>query len=124
MNASSMKTLSKFQMKFSCAGMARFKLTFAACFVLLTLSFSLKADQINWSDLSEQHVLVLGDSITYGGDYVAFLEAYLKLKFPEQNLDILNLGLPSETVSGLSEEGHAGGNFPRPDLHERLDRTL
>jgi lysophospholipase L1-like esterase len=27
-------------------------------------------------------------------------------------------------VSGLSEEGHAGGKFPRPDLHERLDRAL
>src|SRR5205807_8874522 len=28
------------------------------------------------------------------------------------------------TVSGLSEEGHAGGQFPRPDLHERLGRVL
>ena len=26
--------------------------------------------------------------------------------------------------SGLSEPGHAGGQFPRPDLHERLDRVL
>jgi hypothetical protein len=26
--------------------------------------------------------------------------------------------LPSETVSGLSEPNHAGGAFPRPDLHE------
>ena len=33
-------------------------------------------------------------------------------------------GLPSETVSGLSEPGHAGGAFPRPDLHERLERVL
>ena len=24
----------------------------------------------------------------------------------------------------MSEEGHAGGKFPRPDLHERLDRAL
>jgi lysophospholipase L1-like esterase len=38
--------------------------------------------------------------------------------------EFLNLGLPSETVSGLSEPGHAGGQFPRPDLHERLDRVL
>ena len=27
-------------------------------------------------------------------------------------------------MSGLSEEGHAGGQFPRPDLHERLARVL
>jgi hypothetical protein len=32
--------------------------------------------------------------------------------------------LPIETVSGLSEPGHAGGAFPRPDLHERLGRLL
>jgi lysophospholipase L1-like esterase len=37
---------------------------------------------------------------------------------------VLNLGLSSETVSGLSEKGHAGGRFPRPDLHTRLDRVL
>src|SRR5262249_53434504 len=34
------------------------------------------------------------------------------------------IGLPSETCSGLSEPGHAQGQFPRPDLHERLDRVL
>ncbi len=27
-------------------------------------------------------------------------------------------------MSGLSEPGHANGAFPRPDLHERLDRVL
>jgi lysophospholipase L1-like esterase len=37
---------------------------------------------------------------------------------------IINVGLPSETVSGLSEPGHADGKFPRPDLHERLARVL
>jgi lysophospholipase L1-like esterase len=37
---------------------------------------------------------------------------------------VINAGLPSETVSGLSEEGHAGGKFPRPDLAERLSRVL
>ena len=98
------------------------KFTLTIC--LVAFAFSSRAAEIQWSDLSEKRVLVLGDSITYGGHYVAYLEAYLKLKFPEKTLSILNLGLPSETVSGLSEEGHAGGRFPRPDLHERLDRTL
>lgn len=98
------------------------KFTLTICLVIF--AFSSKASDVQWSDLSEKRVLVLGDSITYGGDYVAYLEAYLKLKFPDQPLNILNLGLPSETVSGLSEKGHAGGRFPRPDLHERLDRTL
>ena len=98
------------------------KITFILC--LLGSTFASKAGEIQWSDLTEKRVLVLGDSITYGGQYVAYLEAYLQLKFPDQSLELLNLGLPSETVSGLSEKGHAGGNFPRPDLHERLDRTL
>ena len=65
-----------------------------------------------------------GDSITYSGQYIEFVEAYLRLKDPALRCEFLDLGLPSETVSGLSEPGHAGGQFPRPDLHERLDRVL
>lgn len=71
-----------------------------------------------------QRILILGDSITYGGTYVQIVEAALIAQHPEKPYEIMNLGLSSETVSGLSEEGHAGGKFPRPDLHERLDRVL
>lgn len=71
-----------------------------------------------------QRILFLGDSITYGGTYVQIIEAALVAQHPDKHFEILNLGLSSETVSGLSEEGHAGGKFPRPDLHERLDRVL
>ncbi len=75
--------------------------------------------------LPKVHRLVfLGDSITYSGQYVEFVEAYFAARFPGRHLEFLNLGLPSETVSGLSEDGHAGGAFPRPDLHERLGRVL
>jgi lysophospholipase L1-like esterase len=74
--------------------------------------------------LDANRVVFLGDSITYGGEYVEFIETYLRAAFPGAALDFINLGLPSETVSGLSEPGHAGGAFPRPDLHERLDRVL
>lgn len=69
-------------------------------------------------------ILFLGDSITWAGDYVADFETRLLLARPGFKGRVLNLGLPSETVSGLSEEGHAGGAFPRPDLAERLDRVL
>jgi lysophospholipase L1-like esterase/pimeloyl-ACP methyl ester carboxylesterase len=71
-----------------------------------------------------RRVVFLGDSITYGGQYVEFVETWLVTRQPERQLEVLNVGLPSETVSGLSEEGHAGGKFPRPDLHERLERVL
>lgn len=69
-------------------------------------------------------ILFLGDSITWAGDYVADFETWLRLEHPEWKGRVLNLGLPSETVSGLSEEGHAGGAFPRPALSERLVRVL
>jgi len=68
-----------------------------------------------------RRVVFLGDSITYGGHWVAALEAALRARDPEARFDFLALGLPSETVSGLSEPDHP---FPRPDVHERLARTL
>ena len=69
-------------------------------------------------------IVFLGDSITHAGQYIVDLETYLRIKNPKLECEFLNLGLPSETVSGLSEPGHAGGTFPRPDLKERLDRVL
>lgn len=69
-------------------------------------------------------ILFLGNSITYAGNYITDMETYLFIKYPQRNIEFINLGLPSETVSGLSESGHAGGRFLRPDLHERLSRIL
>jgi lysophospholipase L1-like esterase len=71
-----------------------------------------------------KRILFLGDSITYAGGYVDDFELFLALKHPDREITVIDCGLPSETVSGLSEAGHAGGKFPRPDLHERLDRVL
>jgi lysophospholipase L1-like esterase len=69
-------------------------------------------------------VVFLGDSITYDGRYIEYIDAYLRLAYPKLDCQLLDLGLPSETCSGLSEPGHAGGKFPRPDLDERLQRVL
>lgn len=69
-------------------------------------------------------VVFLGDSITYGGQYICQVEGYFATRYPTRQIEFINVGLPSETVSGLSEDGHAGGAFPRPDLHERLARVL
>lgn len=71
-----------------------------------------------------RRILFLGDSITHDGKYVADVATELRLRLPDRHFDIIDCGLSSETVSGLSEPGHAGGKFPRPDLHERLDRVL
>lgn len=90
---------------------------------LICFSAALAQRQNELPDNVKQ-ILFLGNSITYSGEYIAFVETFYRLQHPESSIEWLNLGLPSETVSGLSEEGHAGGAFPRPDLHERLDRIF
>lgn len=69
-------------------------------------------------------ILFLGNSITYDGQYVAMVESLLLNRELAQSADIINLGLPSETVSGLSEDNHANGEFPRPWLFDRLSSIL
>jgi len=71
-----------------------------------------------------KRIVFLGDSITHAGGYVENFDLYLLARHPARQFEVIDIGLSSETVSGLSEEGHAGGKFPRPDLHERLDRAL
>jgi lysophospholipase L1-like esterase len=70
--------------------------------------------------LNAKRVLFLGDSITHAGHFIALIETDLRLAgqpWPE----LINLGLPSETCSGLSEPEHP---FPRPNVQERIDRAL
>jgi lysophospholipase L1-like esterase len=69
-------------------------------------------------------IALLGDSITYGATWAIRVESALRSGPIHADAEIVNFGLPSETVSGLSEDGHAGGKFPRPCLHERLERVL
>ncbi len=71
-----------------------------------------------------KRVVFLGDSITQSGFYTACVETYFLTRFPNRPIEFINVGLSSETVSGLSEPNHANGAFPRPDLHERLTRVL
>jgi len=71
-----------------------------------------------------KRILFLGDSITYAGGYVDAIEGYIRVHDATRSIELIDVGLPSETVSGLTEPNHAGGAFPRPDLHERLERAL
>lgn len=68
-----------------------------------------------------KRVLFLGDSITHAGGYIVYLEAELVARNIEPRPELINLGLPSETCTGLSEPIHP---FPRPNVHERLARAL
>src|SRR5262245_36284537 len=74
--------------------------------------------------LAGKRVVFLGDSNTQAGGYVAFTTYYLERLYPKKDFDVLGLGLASETLSGLSEDGHAGGKFPRPCLFEGLWRLV
>jgi len=64
-------------------------------------------------------ILFLGDSITADGRYIRMVEKELRAR--GETIHLIARGVPSETVSGLSEKGHPG---PRPCLHDRLDAVL
>lgn len=84
--------------------------------LFLSLTVALSAGEVR--------ILLLGDSITQDGRWATLVEGALRATENYRDAEIVNMGLSSETVSGLSEEGHADGQFPRPDLHERLGRVL
>ena len=74
--------------------------------LLAFLPFGTQANE-NFEVLKRaKKIVFFGDSITYGGEYVVFFERWLTVNHPELNPEVLNQGIPSETVSGLSEPGH------------------
>lgn len=97
------------------------KITIVLAYLLS--GYILKAQDLDIAS-NVHRILFLGNSITWAGNYTVDIEAWITVHYPERHFEFIDAGLPSETVSGLSEEGHAGGLFPRPDLHERLQRVL
>jgi lysophospholipase L1-like esterase len=100
------------------------KKIFAIFILLIGLIVQSKGQSAFKIPKKTKKIVFLGNSITYSGLYVAQVETYLKLKYPKNKYEFLNLGLPSETVSQLSENNHANERFPRPALQERLSRVL
>ncbi len=68
-----------------------------------------------------EKVVFFGDSITQGGHYVTYVEAFLMTRFPEKSFTIINHGISSETVSGTSESDH---NPRRPNALDRFERDV
>ena len=93
-------------------------------FILMSLTCPLAWAGSLLDSIAGKRMVFLGDSITQAGTYVSFTSYYLQRLHPEKNFDVYPLGLSSETLSGLSEKGHAGGRFPRPCLFERLGRLM
>lgn len=70
---------------------------------------------------NKKKIVFFGDSITDEGTYIAFMDAYLLQHWPGHEITLINLGVSSETASGLSEPEHP---FPRPCVHDRLVLAL
>jgi lysophospholipase L1-like esterase len=87
----------------------------------LMLSFLSCRPSPRAAELVQGRILFLGDSITQDGRYVSIIEYELFKAFPHADIDVISVGLSSETVSGLTEPGHP---YPRPNLHDRLERAL
>ncbi len=66
-------------------------------------------------------VVFFGDSITQSGGYVIDIEFFLMTRFPDRDIEVLNRGISSETISGTSEPDHSPR---RPDAHDRFDRDV
>ncbi len=95
-------------------------LQFIPLVVLSLCCFSFHV-QANSFPLDAKRILFIGDSITHAGHYVYLIETELRLQNVQPLPEIFNIGLGSETCSGLSEPDHP---FPRPDVNERLQRAL
>jgi len=90
-------------------------------FVYLFTLFYLGCGGSNIPEFLQGKILFLGDSITHNGTYVSLIEYELVQQFPNQQFDVIAIGLSSETVSGLTEPGHP---YPRPCVLDRLDSAL
>jgi len=94
------------------------------CLVLAGLLPVAAADPASPGDLvgHAKRIVILGDSITQDGRWVADLVAWMEERGLEA--EVINVGLSSETSSGITEVQHADAKFPRPDLFDRLDSVL
>lgn len=100
--------------------MSRFYLSAGLCLALLVSTARVSLGERPFPAEADR-ILFLGDSITHAGHYISIIEKELRLKYSSDVPELINLGLPSETCSGLSEPDHP---FPRPDVRERVKRAL
>jgi len=102
--------------------------------LLLTFSLAVAETGTNTVDAAAvgaklqgvHRIVFLGDSITQAGDYVTDVECWLLAQ--GQHVEVLNLGLSSETGADLTPQENAGHlqyfGFGHPFLSERLERAL
>ena len=96
--------------------------------IFLVTTELIHADTVkSFSNLSNtKRIVFLGDSITQGGEYVVDFQCWLLAN--HLNIEVLNLGLSSETASLLTtpenKEHVLKYGFARPYIGERFERVL
>ena len=98
--------------------MNMFKTILALTLILCPLNL-VDAKEKKLLDKDDQRIVFIGDSNTHAGQYISLIEAQLLRN--GNKVELVNLGLPSEGVTGLSEPDHP---FPRPNVHDRLEAIL
>ncbi|QDT08600.1 SGNH/GDSL hydrolase family protein [Planctomycetes bacterium K23_9] len=91
------------------------------CVVFVLFASSYSAAEQSSAIKDAKRIVFLGDSNTFAGHFVVVVEAHLRMQLGKDTPEIINLGLGSETCNGMSEPIHP---FPRPNVHERIDRAL
>src|SRR5687768_7251784 len=90
-------------------------LAWAACFLVSSMALANDPASLQSQTASlfpdGSRVVFLGDSLSYDGRYTHYIEAFFLSHFRDRDIEFINLGLPSEGVTGLSEPAHP---FPRP----------
>lgn len=104
----------------------RFSITVAIVALMFSLMNIASTAEIPAALRGVRRIVFLGDSITQQGDYVVDFDSWLVSR--GINIEVLNLGLASETASDLTVEENAGHKkahgFGRPLLSERMDRVI
>ena len=87
----------------------------------IQLMISCNSDVAERDFLQADTVLFLGNSITFAGGYIDYFEAFIRTRYPEKPITLVNRGMPSETLAGTSEETHIPS---RPYLFNRWDEIF
>ncbi|MBN1422344.1 MAG: SGNH/GDSL hydrolase family protein [Planctomycetes bacterium] len=98
----------------------RLRIAVIATLVLAALAGGARAQDAFYLGDGET-VIFFGDSITEGGQYIAYVETFLRTRFPGIRIEIINAGISSETISGTSEADHSPR---RPWAHDRFARDI
>jgi len=66
-----------------------------------------------------ERVVFFGDSITLQGNFIQYLEVYLRTRFPSARFELINHGISADTISGDRDPGRDW-----PQAHPRFERDV